>query len=811
MITKLKGLTVLAGALLTSITLSAQDAEKIKEQNPKYLISGNIKDIEGKSVPYAAVALFLAADSSLIAGTASDDEGRFTLMTESGNYYLRLSFLSFEERTISGVNVDSENLNLGNITMSPGAIALKTVDISGEKSHMQLQLDKRVFNIGKDLSSKGSNAAEILDNVPSVTVDIDGNVSLRGSQNVRILIDGKPSGMVGISNRDALRQLQGNMIESIEIITNPSARYDAEGEVGIINIILKKEKRQGVNGSFEAVAGHPDHYSASYSINFRQNKLNLFSSYGISYRSSPGHGVSTQRFTMPDSVFHFERLRDHTRGGLSHNFRIGTDYYFNDKNSITASGLYKYSNGDNDVNVVYKDYDRYNVLYQTISRFENEDEQQYDYELSLNYKKTYAQKGRSWSSDFKISLSDDTEESLINETGHPVKADLKQRAMNTEDENNLLFQTDYVYPIGKNGKFEAGAKSTGRSISNRYQVDQRSSDDTWAVLPGFNNHFRFKEVITAAYLMAGNKKGKFSYQGGLRAEYSDISTELVTSGYKKQRSYTDFFPSTHFSYQFDSSNTVQLSYSRRLSRPGFRSLIPFFSYSDSRNIYGGNPDIDPEYTNSIEAGHLYSLKMGSVLSSIYYRHRTGVIERINRVDSSGYTSMFPINLSTQNAYGIEFNANYEIRKWWRTSGNLNFYRALTEGEYNGRELTSDNTSFGARASSRITIKKKIDLQLSGHYHGPQNTTQGTSKAMYAMDSGISRDILKGKGTVTFSVRDVFNSRKWSSEFITEGYHSTSEFQWRTRQFLLSFNYRLNQLKKPGRRGESFEEGESMGF
>jgi outer membrane receptor protein involved in Fe transport len=333
--------------------------------------------------------------------------------------------------------------------------------------------------------------------------------------------------------------------------------------------------------------------------------------------------------------------------------------------------------------------------------------------------------------------------------------------------------------------------------------------DTWFVLNDFDNHFLYTENIYAAYLIMGNEKKRFGYQGGLRAELSDITTELAQTNDINPRRYVDLFPSIHLSYRVDSTNTVQASYSRRLARPRFRELLPFYGFSDSRSFFSGNPDLDPEFTHSFELGHLKYFVKGSVLSSVYYRLRNGVIERITVVDSSGFTHIFPINLSTQHAVGLEFSGNYDLAPWWRATGSFNFYRAITDGSYDGEDLHSDAYSWSAKASSRWTIKKKLDVQVAFDYNAPSETTQGRSLAMYALDGGISTDFLSGNGTVTLSGRDLLNTRKrrWITQSAT--YYSETEFQWRSREVTLTFIYRLNQKKKsekPGPHG-GFEGGE----
>ena len=768
----------------------------VSAQPDKGTITGKVTDIQGAAVPFANVALYRSSDSSLVDGTASDENGNFSITANTGTYFLKISFLTFEEKTVRNINLTSAGYNAGTIKLSAGSVGLDEVVVETEKSQMQFQLDKKVYNVGSDITSLGSSAAELLNNVPSVDVDIDGNVRLRGSQNVRILINGKPSGLIGMNPADALKQIPAHMIESVELITNPSARYDAEGEVGIINIILKKEKQKGINGAITANAGYPQDFGLGINMNFRREKINFFTNIGIEYDNRPGSGYSYQEFFNPgEDVYIYETDRAMTRGGASGNVQFGVDLFLNNYNTLTISGLYDVGKDDNISTITYRDLDQNrNILNQTV-RTDHEEEVDHDIETALNYTKTFKQKNRKWTFDFSYMLNDDTETSNYEETFTDTSGVLVQRSRNTEDQQNILFQTDYVHPVGKDGKWEAGAKATLRSIENAFQVEEQKADGSWFVIPGFNDELAYDENIIAAYGIYGNKLKKFSYQGGLRAEYSDITTTLVESDTSNPRSYIDFFPTIHLGYEINKANQLQVSYSRRLSRPHFRMLLPFYTFSDSRSRFQGNPDLDPEYSNSFELGYLRYFKKGSLLSTAYYRYKTGVIERLIVVDTTGVTQMFPINLSTENSFGLELSGNYEITKWWNLTGSANFYRAITEGKYEGEKLSSDAYSASGRISSRFKLPKQTQIQTSFNYRAPRETTQGYMRAGYAWDAGISKEVLKGNGTLTFNVRDILNSRKRFLITETPYYYAESEFQWHARQFTLAFSYRINRSKK----------------
>jgi hypothetical protein len=404
-------------------------------------VRGTLIDEQQNTIPFGNAAIY-SQDSVLVTGAFSDANGKFEIAVKPGTYYLQITFLSYEEKVIPNIRVTNKNIDVGTVVMKATSDILEEFVVHGEKDAMELQLDKRVFNVGKDLSNVGANAADILGNLPSISVDVDGAVSLRGSENVTIWINGRPSSLTS-RDPDALRKLQGNMIESVEVITNPSSRYDAAGEVGIINIILKKNQEKGFNGSFLMNGGYPSLLGGSYSVNYRGKKTNLFSSYGIDHRRSPGRGSSFQRYTSADTSFAYIQDMDRSRGELSHNFRLGLDYFLNDKNSLTGAFSYNTSDGLNTSTTEFLDYDVNDELSNTTVRDEAEGEDEENVELTLNYTKEFQQKGQKWTVDFQYIKSVDNEHTdytqLFNGNDKII-----QRSVNDAKESNWLFQSDYI-------------------------------------------------------------------------------------------------------------------------------------------------------------------------------------------------------------------------------------------------------------------------------------------------------------------------------------------------------------------------------
>ena len=802
----LYSLSVLLALLFVSQNIYGQRGDN-------FLIKGRVIDARsGAPLSYTTVSLHSQADSSLVTGNISDDTGRFEITVPAGNYYAQVQFVSYASKIVPNITINRSNasVDLGDILLAEDAETLSEVVVAGQREQMELNLDKRVFNVASDITNIGRNAAEILDNVPSVAVDVDGNVSLRGSSSVRILVDGKPSGLVGLSSPDALRMLQGDLIERIEVVTNPSARYEAEGMAGIINIILKKDRRNGLNGSFTVNLGHPEDYGVSANVNVRRKWVNIFSSYGFNYRNSPGSGYTFRDFYDSDTLMN--STQDRLRGGFSHNFRLGADFNLTDRSSLTASGFYRFSDQSSNMDVSYIYTNKNNGGSKRTLRTEEEVGDDSNIEFELNFTQNFARDNQKLTAAAQYRKGDETEDASIvqrNYVGGEFLPGVTQSTLNKEKNTDILLQADYIHPFSTDGQFEVGYKSTLREINTQYDAFEDVGGN-WEAVAGYNNHFVYNENIHSIYAIVGNKVDKFSYQIGARAELSDVTTELRLTDEVNDRSYFDLFPSAHLTYELKNSNSIQASYSRRLSRPRFWNLVPSYSLGNEKSIRMGNPNLDPDYTNSFEVGYLKNWEKSSLYAGAYYRHTEGIVQWLIR--SQGDTTITtPVNFGTMDAYGIEANVSKDLAEWWKLSVNGNFYRAITDGMGFDGPLRSDNYTFSGRLNSRITIWKSVSYQTNVFYRAPEERPQGKSKSFASIDMALSKDILKGNGTLTLSVSDVLNSRKWRSETFGYNFYEESESQWRSRQFRLTFSYRLNQRKnmqrERGERGGGFDGGE----
>ena len=792
-----------------------------------YLIEGTIADVEGGSaLAYASVALLSTGDSSQVGGAYTNEKGTFSLQAPEGNYLLRASFLGFEDKWLSDLNLGPDNpkLSLGTIGLTSATTTLDEVEIRAEKSRMEFHLDKKVFNVGKDLSNIGGTASDLLDNIPSITVDIEGNVALRGNNNVRILVNGRPS---GLSSVEALQQFSANMIDKVEIITNPSARYEAEGTAGIINIILKKDRRYGWNGTFDGTLGIPASHNLSANLNFRTKKLNWFANVGGRYRNTPRQSSEYREdFDEFGALAEItDQQRQSTRGGQSGSGRFGLDYSFSENATLTGSIVYRISDdfNQNDINLLYLNSELSRLGSTFRENEEEEDENNLDY--NLRFERKFKGKDHKltaslvYTSEWEREYTEAFEQDF-NDLDQFINRD-ESIIDNEEDTEETRIQVDYERPIGEKGKFELGALSNIRNINTRFQVDEFNNETRiWETLTSQTNRFKYDEDIHSFYTSFGNQlTPKLNYQLGLRAEYTYVETLLKDTQEGNTQEYLSLFPSVFLNYELKTGNAVQLSYSRRLRRPRFWDLNPFFSYTNPLSQRSGNPMLNPEFSNVYEASFIRTWDKASVTASVYYRNTTDAITRFRFIDTTQVVLTSdgreqnpsisrPENIATEENIGAEFSVNYspspKLDLTW--SGNI-FYSTLNAENLSFTSQT-EFTSWFSRLNVQTVLPWKVDLQVMVNYRGPRQTPQGKQEDMLFTDVGLSKDFLGDKMTVSFRMSDIFNTQWYRSETFGDNFYIYSEGQWRARrQSYINVTYRLNQKK---RRKRDMNGGRDMG-
>ena len=782
--------TILFLAITTSLCFSQ------KKDNNSYKLSGIIFDKETKQpLEYATIVLKNTVNNQ-VTGGISNLKGKFNISTEQGNYNISIEFLGFKTISITNKIITSDS-SLGEIYLKEDNNSLEEVEIIAEKSTVEIKLDKKIYNVGKDMTVKGGSASDVLDNVPSVTVDIEGNVALRGNENVRILINGKPSGLVG--GPDALRQLPADAILKVEVITSASARYDAEGTAGILNIILRKGKALGFNGSFGLNLGIPENIGVSSNLNYRNKKVNYFSTSGYTYNNAPGNAFfETKDIANIPSETLITENRFYERERKSFNTLFGLEYFITENTSVTGSVFYRNSDRLNKTEINTNN--SYLLASENTQKFRKEIENDLDkqIEFNLNFIQNFKTSGHKLSLDFKHEINNEDE--LATLTGNQffpnIINDIVQKTDAIEHQKRILVQGDYVLPIGENAQFETGFRSNNSFIDTDFSIRDEQEDGSFILDENVSNIFIYNEKVHALYTQYGNKFGKFSSLLGMRMEVSDIDVNVTGTTLNSNKKYTEFFPTFNLAYELKENETVTLGFNRRIRRPRSWFINPFPTRASENNIFQGNPDLDPAYSNALDLGYLKKWNKITFNTSMYYNYTTDVFQRIESLDANDANVTITTfeNIASENRYGFEFSVNYELFNWWKLNNSFNVFSTKRNS---GNELQDAKfTSWTSRLDSRIKLPFKIDWQTTINYRGPRETFQTKNKSITSINLAFSKDILKGNGTLSLNVSDLLNSRKRISNTNINGVSNRySEFQWRERQIRLNFIYRLNQNKK----------------
>jgi outer membrane receptor protein involved in Fe transport len=788
--------------------VQAQDFQRMLERYDQMPVRGKItgKVIDsqsGQPLEYATIALFIR-DTILLTGTTTNPAGEFSMDVKMfTTYSLRTDYIGYKQKWIRNVSVseNNSNINVGPIQVETAALDIGEVQITGERGQVQLSLDKKVYNVERDITSQGGSAAEVLQNVPSVTVDMDGAVSVRGSGNVRILVDGKPSGLTGISKADVLEQIPASTIESIEVITNPSARYDSESMGGIINIILKKQKQPGLNGLFNITAGTGNRYNSSIHLNSNRGWVNIFGGYDVRYNERKRSATQSRYTRIMDSIAYMDQERFGVQKNLSHSFRAGSDFNLNNRNTITVSGRYRLGDESGNTELNFFTYDENRILTDYYKRFSDETEDEWDYDLNLSYRRSYENKRKSLTTDIVFSEGYELDNNMI--TGQPydlafqpIGDGLFETTRDLQLQKNLSAQIDYVHPVGKEAKIETGAKTNWRFIDADFvRMLEDPLSDVIFTDTNASNQFIYDDMVHAAYVSYGNKIGKHGFMAGLRAEQSLTFIDLKNGQAQIENDYIDFFPSAFLSRELGDEQTVQLSYTRRINRPRYRALIPSSDFSDPLNLRTGNPNLKPEYTNAFELGYLRYIKNITLNSTLYFRRTTDVITRFRTLRPDGVSVLTFENLAISEDYGAELVLSGQLLKWLRINASGNIFRNQTEAPNLGQELSSDYLGYFARLGVNLALPYKTDMQIMSHYRGPRESPTGRMLEMFFMDIGAKKEIFKNKGTVTLRVSDPFNTGKFRYETFGPGFQINGSFDRNMQAVYLGFSYRINNFKQ----------------
>ncbi len=688
----------------------------------QYGISGRVLDSETKlPIDFSTIAVIDATNGIVITGTTTDNGGRFNVESNVENVRLEISFLGYGKLVMENLEFKNKSLELGDIFLKEDGQLLEEVVVSAEKSTSEFKLDKRVFNVGTDLSSTGASALEVLNNVPSVNVDIEGQVALRGATGVQILINGKPSVLADDSS-GALGTITADMIDQVEVITNPSAKYEAEGTSGIINIVLKKNEKRGINGSISLNSGVPHNHSVGFSMNKRTDNFNLFTQIGAGYRELPSEVENINRDLATDRTI--QSIGEEFRNEKFYNFILGSDYYINEQNVITVSGNFAYEVEEQpslfefsllDGETLTSAWNRSEVTSATNPKIQYEVQYKRDFRDDKDHQLLFSAIGNYFGKDQESAFSNDFTQ------GPGNLAD--QLTATSFNEGKFTFNLDYTKPFQEHWTIETGLQYLINDVSNNFRVSNEVSPGLYEDDPGLTNEFEFSQDVLGIY-------GTGSYEGelwglklGLRVENTALNTLLVNTDDGNDRNFTNLFPSAHTSYKLSEGISFQAGYSRRIYRPRLWDLNPFFNIRNNFNIRVGNPDLLPEFTDSYEVGSIFIFNETSINLNVYHRNTQDKVERVSTFDN-GVTTWMPMNIGVNRATGLEANFKYAPTKKITLNGDANYNIFQREGSFNDQNFDFSADQWSGKLTGKYKISNNLDAEATVRYESRIQTIQG---------------------------------------------------------------------------------------
>lgn len=756
-----------------------------QNSNPKIgSVTGQVKDTTTQEpIPYATITIE-NSNKEVVTGGITDDNGNFSVKNiPTGTHNLKIQFIGYTEITKNIViNSDNKSINLGTVLIEESAEQLDEVEVVAERSTIEQKIDRKVINVGKDLVSAGATAGEIMNNIPSVSVDQQTNdISLRGNANVRILVDGKPT---NIDPSQLLQQIPSASIKQVELITNPSAKYNPEGMSGIINIVLHKNSKMGFNGSLNQgiTFGITPKYNGSLDLNYRVGKVNVYGNYGF----NTGRNANEGYINSFESGFENRQDFDFNNDNTSHLVKAGIDYYLNEKNTLsfyTTQNIFR-GLGSGSTNVNFEDDVNNEDLRQIFSNENDSHSQTYN----LDYRLDFAKEGHNIELEVNYNTIDAPEDArfdFVFDSSPP-----SNRIDDVSNERyNLLINLDYVNPLSETAKLEFGLESRTQNTDNALIT----------TLTNGNSSFSYDRQITSFYGTYSKQWGKWSAQLGARLENYDVAAEFygfdAVAGDFTTETFTDkiftVYPSTFITYTPNEKNSLNLSYSRRVDRPGIGQVNPIREWSTPQIDSRGNPELNPQFTNSLELNYTRNIKIGSITTGVFYRRINDEITRTvseHPVDDDRLILSYG-NFDDNNAYGFELSGNLRFTPWWSANVSTDLYAKTVKGTIGLEYVEVDVTTFNARMSNNFKASKNLRFQLFGFYRGRDLGLQFEREPMWKMDVGASYNILQGQGTISTRFSDIFNSMNFGFDG-SRPYPQTGQFNWESQTLYIGFNYRF---------------------
>ncbi len=817
------------------ISLSAQNMPQNMQgrrfdpsmMQPVGKVTGTVLDAQtSEPIEYANVVIYKWRDSTVAYGGVTSSKGSFEISKMMpGRYFMKISYIGYNTKRFDSLTVmpNKPQFNLGSIKLRSKNVNMNEVVVHAQRDALSANLDKKVYTVDQNMANSGGTAVDVMQNVPSVNVDADGAVSVRGNSNINVLVDGRPAALAGFSGSDVLAQIPASQIESIEIVTNPSAKYDPEGTGGIINIILKKKSNIGVNGTLMGNAGTKGRYSSSLNMNLRGDNFNVFSSYDGRFFNMNGGGSTfrTSNFPTPTgnqiSILDQNNLSKNTMN--NHSVNLGADYYLAEKEFVTLSGQWRFGDFNNNSTITNLNYSDPALIQSQFNRITDGSRNNSSGNYTLSYKKTYESISHELTADIMYSQSSMGSDSKITQQYFlPLSSSSIQRSLSDNSNKLWLLQSNYTQPLGGWGRIEAGFRSQIKDLimTNDYFLWNPVAQ-SFGTSNLVNNNYNYKEQVHALYGILSNSFGDFTTQFGLRAEQVYVKGESFVTNQTYESKYFEVYPTVHLRYNFNPLDEIQLSYSRRIDRPQNRQLNPYEDRSDSLNIFKGNPDLRPQYHNALELGYTKTLGKSSIVTNLFYKLSTNLISTISTLMPNGVSYSTFQNISKGSSYGVELIGNSPVTDWMRLNGSVSYFNNSVEdlGTLGG---TNSSNSWMARLSSMITVSDGFILQMMFFYTSPSiqlntggfggrggdmggggmffggSAAQTKTKEMYSMDLMVRKELLDGRLSITMRISDLFNSRKFDTETTGLNYFILNKRTFDSRTLNIGISYRLVDTK-----------------
>ncbi len=812
----------LAGLLLSQTALAQQQGSPSGANQAS--VSGTVIDAEtDESIASATVALWFEADSSLATGAVTDQNGGFEIEgLRPATYYVEVSFVGYEKMRIDDVDLTSGDgsADLGSIALQPDTRQLDEVVVEEERTYVEVGIDKTVYNTREQLASVGGSATDVLENIPSVEVDIDGNISLRGSENVAIHINGRPTSMDGDALASFLQGLPSNMVERVEVIPNPSARHDPEGMSGILNIVLRQDQDRGLGGSLTAGGSTQAEYNVSGLVNFQKGDWSSFLNYGVRRSERDSEGDRYRRNKFEDPLTALSQDDSGERGGFSHSLTGSVEYSLGERSVLSYSPRLSLRNGETENLVAYRVLDADDDLLNRYRRSTLGERHDVDTDHRFSFQHIIDPGSHEFSveADFEYEIEGDDEffeQQDLTMGGDPSNATPERQEV-TEDEENmeLDLEADYVRPL-LNGRLEAGYQGSFESTDNTFFSQTFDYDaDRYAPDVDLNNSFIYDEQTHSAYGTINQEVGRFGLQAGARLERAFTKFNLTTTNETYKNDYFSIFPSAFALYKIQEGSEhqkqVRLSYSKRVRRPNTWQLNPFGDFEDPLFRREGNPFLTPEYTHAFEVSYVQFSGPATLTLSPYFRRTVDEISWHQFLTDDGVSIVTFRNFDTSDSWGAEAIGTLRLGDWIQAHANFNAYRVVTDGSNVDSDLSNDALGWSARVNGTINVQSDLAVQMSFFYRAPMDIENGRMGSFSRANFAVRQYLFNRRANLSLRVRDPLNMSGFSMQREDDRFYQESDRSWNSREVSLSFTYNFGQQQDRRQRDQGELEGDGGG-